>query len=140
MNMIVKNNETPHFCKDCGKCCKHYAGMYHPEQVLNELELLKNNQLNDLGTKYQIDCWENWENGDIYFLRPAHTNSLNEIIDRSWGGQCVNLTDTGCSLTFEQRPYECQKLKAYDYHKCSSDESKITIKEYWIDYQHYFKA
>jgi len=135
---MMKNNETKSFCKDCGKCCTGYAGWYSPHQVLHELLLLAEGKLEGLGTKYQIDWYEN--NLDpIYTLRPAHTNSLGEEMDGSWGGTCVNLTKVGCSLLFDDRPFQCQSLVATAPRVCSSAADKETLADMWKPYQKYFK-
>lgn len=48
-----------------------------------------------------------------YYFRPAikgRTND-NKIFDGCWGGECIFLTDEGCSLPFDNRPLECRSLE-----------------------------
>lgn len=134
-NLPVINNETPNFCKGCGGCCKQYAGWYHPEQVLNELEEYKKSK--ELPHNYVIDCLDGMPN--IYVLRPRHTNSPAGNKDLSYGGTCIHHSEeSGCALNFESRPMQCQSLIANESKNCKGD-SKYTIAEYWKDYQHYFE-
>lgn len=131
----MENNENS-ICASCGKCCKSYAGFYEPNQVLSLLEDLKNTgTFKGLGETHQIDWYEG--SPDIYMIRPAHKNSLGRERDPSWGGECVNLTDTGCSLTFEQRPLQCQALTPSSDFRCKG-LSKRDIKELWKDHQNFF--
>lgn len=140
---IVNNNEIPSICTECGgKCCKGYAGWYHPEQVLEILKVYKDT--NELPDDIKIDAWDGWDgNPSIYVLRPAHTNSGSGLFDLSWGGTCVNHNDeTGCSLSFEDRPMQCQDLKAGATlnDSCISEKwGKEGLMNEWIDYQSYFK-
>lgn len=131
---IIQNNEHLDICSACGgSCCKNYAGWYHPEQVLTILESYKNT--GELSPGYKIDAYE----AEVYVLRPTHTNSPDSDEDFSWGGQCVHFEDKkGCSLTFEQRPLQCQSLTCSEPEIAKTGLSKSKIKEYWKEYQHYF--
>jgi len=100
-------------CSACGgKCCKHIAGSYWPEDFKEPittdfiLSLLNNG-------KFAIDWWEgDATGGDLdvtYFLRPRHKNE--GAVNGSWGGECINFTEgIGCSLSEENRPYQCRTL------------------------------
>jgi Fe-S-cluster containining protein len=91
-------------CKICkGKCCKRSAGVYLP----TELTITKEAILNLLQKgKHAID--KDDSTATIYFIRPRHVNK--DSIDFSWEGTCIHLTDTGCSLPQEQKPYQCRTL------------------------------
>jgi len=66
---------------------------------------------------YQFDYWEGafaksgkYKGLTAYYLRPSTKRSAGRIVDASWGGECVFLTETGCSKTFEERPSQCKAL------------------------------
>lgn len=46
------------------------------------------------------------------------------VYDPSWGGECVFLMHTGCSLDFEIRPFTCRTLKPSDDKECRSNIKK----------------
>ena len=131
---IIQNNESISTCSTCGgTCCKSYAGWYHPEQVLDILKEYKKSS--SLPDNVKIDAYD--ASPDIYVLRPTHTNSPSGNYDLSWGGICVNHSDKGCSLTFDERPLQCQTLEVEKTFKCKGT-SKFTMAEYWKEYQQYF--
>jgi Fe-S-cluster containining protein len=139
---VISNNETPDICAECGGgCCKNYAGMYHPEQVVNILKEYADTGF--LPENIKIDAWEETER--IYMLRPAHKNSPEDNYDLSWGGECVNFTENkGCSLSFENRPLQCQGLVCEapnpNIDQFSNEWSKLKMMQIWKDYQNYFIA
>lgn len=133
----MQNNETPDFCKGCGNCCTTSAGIYSPSQVLPQLIALSEGYL-DLGYKYQIDRWDGEK--PIYWLRPVHTNSKYREVDYSWGGTCINLTSSGCKLSFYQRPYQCQTLEATAPKTCEQKALKSEMRDLWLPFQHYFQS
>lgn len=100
-------------CKKCqGACCKAMAGAYIPSDFKEEITEKFLLSLFDSG-KYSIDWWES----DVmkkgrersYYIRPRHVGA--PIEDGSWGGVCVNWSqEKGCSLSEENRPYQCLKL------------------------------
>lgn len=135
----LKNNETLNLCSACqGKCCKRAAGIYHPEQVIEELKILE--KTGNLPQTMQIDAWDSSnELPHTMFIRPAHINSKGRLIDYSWGGQCTNLGEKGCVLSFETRPKQCQDLEAVPTFDCESDTSKLVMAKIWLPYQKYFR-
>lgn len=104
----VINNENIEICKKCGGvCCKNYAGAYHPNDFGDNItyELLESAmETNNIA----IDWYEMKDNEKGFYLRPRHTDGGK--VDPSWGAQCVNLTDNGCKLSFDERPYGCRTL------------------------------
>jgi len=96
--------------------------------------------------KYSIDWWE----GDprkhggglskIYFVRPATKNS-RELFDLTWGGECVLLTPSGCSLAPDERPSGCRLLEPKRNGECYShlggllDDDKRIAAVRWRKYQ-----
>lgn len=97
-------------CVECqGKCCKHYPGSCWPDDVKpltaeRIIEMVRHE-------RYAIDWYEgdprlDGDLGCVYFLRPAIRGAASHL-DPSWGGVCVFLMDTGCSLPADKRPREC---------------------------------
>lgn len=96
--------------------------------------------------KYAID----WREGDprknggglrkTYFIRPATKNS-RELFDSIWGGECVLLTPSGCSLAPAERPSGCRLLEPKANGECYShmggmtDDDKRIAAVRWMKYQ-----
>lgn len=127
-NILI--NETPFICGLCkGECCKHYAGTYHPSDFKNMKEELINLAKNKL---ISIDKWDGYieingeEAYDILFPRPRHKNS-NELEDYTYGGECIYLTETGCMLSFYERPYGCRSLHPV----INKGKKLITLEEFY---------
>lgn len=102
------NYENKELCALCkGSCCKTLPGQYSPEDFKEPItyELVKRLLLEG---KHAID-WFEGDGIEIYYLRPKTING--GMIDPSWGGVCINLTEEGCSLTEEVRPLQCRMLK-----------------------------
>ena len=124
-------------CAKCGGlCCKNFPGCVmpskdNPEQQARELLATGN---------YTVDWWEGdprkeyscpctccpdemkcdseecnaWRSGYLdraYYIRPRMQNEQGTL-NRGWGGSpCVFLTESGCKLSSDQRPDECQLLE-----------------------------
>ena len=130
----IKNNENPEVCSKCGgKCCKNYAGAYHPNDF-DELKTIEDFERILIDGKISID-WYEYE-GTIdsqgYFLRPRHVGG--DVIDPSYGERCIHLTDTGCELSFDERPYFCRKLEPRESTECGEADSKRGYAEAWSKY------
>lgn len=137
----IENNETPDVCKSCGKCCKNYPGAYHPEQFedLSKekiLEMLASN-------KYAIDaycddyvddiCDSNYEYG--YFIRPLGSDeNPSKTLGQYRTIGCCHLTPSGCELSFEERPYGCQKLTPDTCMNIDECDTKLDISDAWKEY------
>ena len=140
--MKIENNENPSVCAKCGgKCCKHYGGIFHPEdfEEISEEALIKAIDKGDIS----IDWLEPDENfgydQNIYFLRMRHVDAA--IIDPAFMGQCVHLTPTGCDLPFDQRAYGCKSLEVDDDMQCSKGcYDKYMAAGDWLAYQDELKA
>ena len=146
LNNKVLNNENQSLCSTCkGECCSVSAGNYHPIQVVDWLELLAENKLESLGITIQIGWYED-NNVSIYFLRPAHYDFWElELPMSNYNGCCVNLTENGCSLSFDSRPFICQTLEPI-FNKNNKPDCKLPdyvhedLKNDWSKYQHYFDS
>ncbi|MDD5013825.1 MAG: YkgJ family cysteine cluster protein [Atribacterota bacterium] len=110
---MIRGYYNEELCKKCkGKCCKGLPGEYSPEDI-ERIFPAKNLKLSvemALKTKkIAIDWWE--DDKPLYFLRPATKGNEGKIYDPSWGGECVFLKKTGCSLPKEERPEVCRLLE-----------------------------
>ena len=83
-----------------------------------------------------IDWWDylefegkEYERG--YFLRVR--NEYAPIVDPSWGGVCILLTEDGCPLSFEERP-KGARLLIPSVNKCKSLYTKEDCCIDWIKY------
>ena len=113
------NNETPQFCKDCGRCCSSLPGGWLPEEMSVERQQVLMDS--------HLAVWDSWVRageGDIHYLRPATVDDHWEkkSVSYSWGGKCIFLSKTGCKLSFEERPFECKNLRAYAPGECELEE------------------
>jgi Fe-S-cluster containining protein len=136
----MKNNENASLCSGCGECCKRMPGIVHPNE-LGEITVESLSQMIKDG--YQFDYWEGNITGKpehdeitAYYLRPQIKHSVAKVVDASWGGECVFLTETGCSKTFEQRPTQCRALKPSESGNCSYEKkySKVEVIKAWLPY------
>jgi len=94
-------------CRKCGgTCCKSMPGAFHPEDIDKPIVAEIVEKLSS--GEWAIDWWEGEK--PKYFLRPATTNGC-KIFDPSWGGICIYLTDKGCRLEPDKRPYNCRMLE-----------------------------
>lgn len=102
-------------CSKCkGACCKRMAGHYSPSDFKDlSYEALK---LEIEKGRISIDWWEGERLTKEYYLRARHV--LEPIVCGSWGGVCMNLTETGCSLPWEERPFACRALKPEKNARC----------------------
>ena len=138
--MKFNNNENFNICSLCkGQCCKRMPGIVHPEQL--QQPITKELLLKLYKEGYQFDYWEGDEFGGKagYYLRPQTIESKGVLVDPSWGGTCVFLTEQGCSKTFEERPYMCQQLEPQEDFNCGSKDKENTLNKYdyvlaWLQY------
>lgn len=123
-------------CKACGgQCCTRCAGSYIPSDFKEPITpefivgLLKSG-------KFAIDWWDGDAMGkggsSTHYIRPRHVNE--GAIRGSWGGVCVNWHKTnGCSLTEQDRPFQCRKLVptlvGKDDYKCKTKKEDKASKQ-----------
>jgi len=132
IDTTIKTYPPSSLCTECGgKCCKHYSGILWPSDIVpleaeTIAEMLKSGN-------YVID----WYEGGNRFLRPKHkADPYNRgIYEPSWGGECIFLTETGCSLEWDKRPLMCRAVKP-SKGKCDSNTGgKKGASRAWQDYQ-----
>jgi hypothetical protein len=105
--------------------------------------------------KWVLDCWEGdprrrinemeWDDWDKYalghvdFMRPrASKDCEGSLFSHEWGpGRCVFLTDDGCELSEDTRPYTCRVLEP-SADKCIShdpyEHGKLTCSLAWLEH------
>ena len=142
----MKGNFNYNMCKSCGgKCCTKFSGSYIPSDFKEPITVdFIINLL--LSGKYAIDDWigdakELNKYANTYYIRPRHVDEAAVIGSR--GGICVNWTkDNGCSLSEEDRPFQCRMLEPIledGEHVCSipkeAKSSKQDCAATWYDYQ-----
>lgn len=126
--MEVQVYENVEICAECkGECCKALGCHFSPTDF-DEISFDALKAEIDKGF-ISIDWWD----GDVpeFFLRMR--NKYAPIVDPSWGGVCMLLTDKGCPLPFEKRPLGARALKP-GRNGCTSEYGKYECKEEWLEY------
>lgn len=118
-------------CAKCkGGCCRFYGCHFSPTDFKEiSFESLKTEI--EKG-RISIDWWE--AEPKEYFLRSRHVGE--PVVCGSWGGVCVNLTENGCSLSWDERPLGGKALKpatVFGGH-CYTSYSKEACKNDWKKY------
>lgn len=128
MGKVCTVYESTEVCAKCqGECCKLCGCHFSPDDFSEiSFEALKNEI--EKG-KISIDWWEG--ESPEYYLRSRHVGE--PIVCGSWGGRCVNLTENGCSLSWEERPLGGKALKPADTlgGYCRTSYSKEDCKNDW---------
>lgn len=132
-NKIYKN-----ICKDCGHCCNNMGCHISPFD-LKQITVQSIIDLIDESKCISIDWWEGnpfTEHCDGvtkgFFLRIRNNNS--SVIDPSFGGRCVILTDYGCPLSFGYRPKGGRDLLPMKFDDCIDGYSKQECACDWFKY------
>jgi Fe-S-cluster containining protein len=126
-------------CQTCGgECCRYFAGLLHPSDRPQHLQLADWILRLLRSGNYCLDWWE--ANTHIYFPRPRHTNARDRLFDGSLGGQCIFLTETGCRLRLSQRPAGCRAVEPTASHSCPSHYSKRDARDAWKPHSKLLKA
>ena len=132
------NNKVPEFqptdaCKKCkGSCCKHMGCHFSP----TDFEEISFDHLKARIEEghISIDWWDEEDGTVSYYLRMRHVNA--PIIDPSWGGRCVLLTDEGCPLPFDKRPLGARSLEPKPGDEnCRINYSKEQCKNDWKEHE-----
>jgi Fe-S-cluster containining protein len=141
ISLPILNNSDATTCTECGgQCCKRCPGTYAPQQILDILKEYKATGVLRKGlTIRNVDDPRN-KSRDLRVIRPA---KRYEITDDWMQYECVNLTNTGCSLKFEERPIECQSLvpRETPESSCHATDGYDTddVARMWIKFQKYLK-
>ena len=145
--------ENKKLCSICrGQCCKHGGCELSPSDFKEGVtyETIKARIERGL---ISIDWWEGNVFEDIedspyrseninrcLFLRMRHKGA--SVVDPSFGGECVALTEKGCSLPYDERPKGGRELipdieikKDYLKLNCHSDWSKKDSAIEWFEYR-----
>lgn len=132
----MKCNEDINICKSCGgMCCKTMGCHFSPKDFDTiSVEYLKNM----INRGYiSIDWWD----GDVdeldkyervYFLRMRNKNG--NIVDPSWGGQCILWTEEGCPFDWFHRPMGGKALVPNKNRWCETLYSKENCVRDWRKY------
>lgn len=146
---LIANNEDASQCTGCGRCCKRMPGILDASQI----DGYSAQDVADLINRgYCFDSWHGdprpeseirpgTELREVYFIRPRSKRAANKIIDEPWGpSECMFLTDTGCSMSFDERPAQCRSLVPDLVNGCGTNMEKtpwgkqnMTLR--WIPYQ-----
>lgn len=135
------NTKFPEFnptdaCRKCqGACCKNMGCHFSP----TDFKEISFDYLKEVIMKgyISIDWWEEPDDSPSYFLRMRNVGG--PIIDPSWGGRCVLLTDDGCPLSFNERPLGARSLKPSPDGYCVVHYSKEQCKYDWANYSDILK-
>lgn len=129
--------ENLEICKDCGGvCCAHMGCHYAPTDFK---DLTYEGLKKEIDKGYiSIDWWQNNPFDDernisrALFLRVRNVKS--NVVDPSWGGRCSLLTETGCSLSYDERPKGGRTLIPVKYGNCEIKYSKDECARDWYEY------
>lgn len=135
--------ENKEICRVCrGLCCKSCGCHFSPDDF-KEITFESLKKEIDKGN-ISIDWWDGspFVDNDIgvssdgieraYYLRMRNQDS--PIVDPSWGGQCSLLTDTGCPLSYEERPKGARELIPISEGRCYSNYTKKQACKDWYEY------
>ena len=142
-NETVKTNITPEMCQKCkGACCKRMGCEIAPRQVIgisktNSIETNTDIILKILRTGIVSVDWWIGECDNEYYLRMRNKNA--PVIDPSWGGECMCLTETGYMLDAHYRPLAgleltCEECNGEFRPKDNGHYTKESCKDEWLEY------
>lgn len=141
-------------CASCkGSCCKLSPKAFSTRQIQEDFGFgsMENGLKNILGLDWIVfDSWigdtePSGEYDQIYFPRAKQKYDSGKFSE-STGGRCDMLTDTGCILSMQQRPIECQTLiprivgvenDGKPITKCVNQVDKEGLIRKWREFQPY---
>ena len=138
--IIVEINENTEVCKNCGgRCCKKSGCDYWPSDLPDKtykgiLKFLENG-------KVSIVAMMNFKriNGKLCnfpFLYLRERNIGRDVVDLlSMKTPCSNLTEHGCSYTYEERPSGGKNLTPSKDGLCYPKEDSLQKVLEWSPYQ-----
>ena len=152
-----KGYESAEICKDCGgACCKANGCSLAPEDMLRELEIWQTKGEKDRGPDgkndtrqcaqtdfrqleewlQQSDCAIDSFTGDAglcYYIRMRHKCFTFIGVDAM--GECIALTDQGCSLPYARRPQGGRYLEGRQDRHCQQHYTREQMEADWKPYQ-----
>lgn len=141
-------------CAKCGgRCCKEHGCSLAPSDLLRALGVSSGDSCKTFGTDVSRDALLNLLQGEdglyaidrvsgpkgaFFFMRMRHKCYTFVGVDAM--GECIALTETGCRLSFEERPQGGRCLKsAPDYH-CRQEYDIERMLADWEPYQELLQA
>lgn len=153
--------ESAEVCRVCGgACCKANGCSLAPEDMLRELAEWKAKQEDGGETRKDRDAvlekqqsglpqrtWlERWlqasqcaidsftgQSGPCYYIRMRHKCFTFIGVDAM--GECIALTDRGCSLSYERRPRGGRYLEGRQDRRCLQHYTREQMETDWSPYQ-----
>ena len=121
-----------------GKCCRRCPGIVYPSDIRGEKKKGIKKLLSS--GKYAVDYWEGGMKGQTgkkaYYIRPVVKGYEGNLVHAGWGGECIFLTENGCSLSPWKRPRECRMPEPGKDECKQHARNKGRIVERWLPYGH----
>lgn len=135
--------ENKELCSKCkGLCCKSCGCHYSPNDFKNitfeslKTEIEKGHISIDWWNGSPFDDKEHKNIDKVYYLRIRNVDS--NIVDPSFGDRCSLLTETGCSLTYNERPMG-GKMLIPNENGCEQEYDKQQSAIDWYEYNDILK-
>lgn len=149
--------ESAEICRVCGgACCKTGGCSLAPEDMLRELAIWRleregseaQGSEKNAGQPGEAELWEleKWlqesncaidsftgETGPCYYIRMRHKCFTFIGVDAM--GECIALTDQGCSLPYERRPKGGRDLEGRPDRRCRQHYTREQMEADWKPYQ-----
>ena len=154
-------------CKECkGNCCRSMGCSLSPEDMIRGIRAWKETsgaeqmqhrkieeaKAEEIMSEKEPDTEEieNWlmnshcaldsfgyPGGSLLYVRMRHKCFTFIGVDAI--GECEALTDTGCRLSYEDRPKGGRMLIAREDHRCTQEYTREMMVKDWIPYQEQLK-
>ena len=138
--IIVEINENTEVCKNCGgRCCKKSGCDYWPSDLPDKtykgiLKFLENGKVSIVAMMNFKRINEKLCNFPFLYLRERNTG--RDVVDLlSMKTPCSNLTEHGCSYTYEERPSGGKNLTPSKDGLCYPKEDNLKKVLEWSPYQ-----
>lgn len=138
--IIVETNENTEVCKNCGgRCCKKSGCDYWPSDLPDKtykgiLKFLENGKVSIVAMMNFKRINEKLCNFPFLYLRERNTG--RDVVDLlSMKTPCSNLTEHGCSYTYEERPSGGKNLTPSKDGLCYPKEDNLQKVLEWSPYQ-----
>ena len=138
--IIVEINENTEVCKNCGgRCCKKSGCDYWPSDLPDKtykgiLKFLENGKVSIVAMMNFKRINEKLCNFPFLYLRERNTG--RDVVDLlSMKTPCSNLTEHGCSYTYEERPSGGKNLSQSKDGLCYPKEDNLQKVLEWSPYQ-----